>query len=192
MIRKAGQRFVDLDEQKQSFVFNLTKEISKRELDKLSEFKKKFLNIKLEKFTGYDGPIDFFTFKTNFEKMFDSFTPSHLLPDLFKNNYLAGPVLAMVKSTESIIEIWQRLKEAFGNPRLMLTRKIQVIESMEIHRKDVKKLSVSLSRIISIMKKVSTLAEKHSIEEYLYYGDIITSLVKDDQIVSSQVSVTTY
>ena len=97
MIRKAGQRYVDLDGHKQSFTLDLTKEISKRELDKLSDFKKKSLNIKLEKFSGYDGVIDFFTFKANFEKMFDSSTPSHLLPDLLKNNYLAGPALEIIK-----------------------------------------------------------------------------------------------
>ena len=97
MIRKAGQRYVDLDGHKQIFTLDLTKEISKRELDKLSDFKKKSLNIKLEKFSGYDGVIDFFTFKANFEKMFDSSTPSHLLPDLLKNNYLAGPALEIIK-----------------------------------------------------------------------------------------------
>jgi len=169
-IKETKESYMKLDTLKQVYNQRLTKEIGDRELDKLADFKKSSLNIKLEKFTGYDS-IDFFTFKTNFEKMHVSSTPTHLLPDLLKNNYLAGPALSMVKSNESIDSIWERLKEAFGNPRVMLSRKLQQIETIEFQRRDSKKLTSTLSKTISIMKELSELAEKHHIEEYLYYGD---------------------
>ena len=39
-------------------------------------------------FEGYEGRIEFYTFKTNFNKMFSEKTPSHLLPDLLKKQLL--------------------------------------------------------------------------------------------------------
>ena len=156
-------QFSTLDQLKQTYSENLVKEINNRELDKLSDFNKASLNIKLDKFSGYDGQIDFYTFKLNFDKMHSLKTPSHLLPDLLKNNYLTGQALTMVKSIESMDEIWQRLKEAFGNPRLMLSKKLQEIDTIESHKKDPKKLSSTFSKIVNSMKELSALAEKHHI-----------------------------
>ena len=172
-IKETGDRYIKLNQAKQDYNNRLVNEISRRELDKLAEFKKSSLNIKLEKFSGYESPIDLYTFQSNFEKMHCSSTPRNLLPDLLKNNYLAGPALTMVKTLESIDSIWERLMEAFGDPRVMLSQKLQEVQTIEFHKKDSKKLIATLSKIISIMKEVSSLDAKHRIEEYLYYGNTI-------------------
>lgn len=176
MIRKTGQRYVDLDEKKQAYVLNLTKEISKRELDKHSEFNKSKLNIKLEKFSGYDSNTDFYTFRTNFEKMHLSSTPKELLPDLLRNNYLTDAALTMVKTINNIDEIWERLKKSFGDSKVMLSRRLHQLKSIDFNKRDPEKLISGISTLINIMQDVSSLAEKHNIEEYLYYGSSISDI----------------
>ena len=122
-VRTIGERYTNLNKQK--YINKLIFEINARELDKHAEFKRSKLNIKLEKFSGYDTSIDFYTFRSNFEKMHSSSTPTELLPDLLRNNYLADPAFTMVKTLKSIDIIWDRLREAFGDTHVMLTRKLQ-------------------------------------------------------------------
>ena len=44
-------------------------------------------------------------FQSEFQKLFYKQTPTKLLPDLLKNNYLDEPALTLVKSLENIDEI---------------------------------------------------------------------------------------
>ena len=57
-------------------------EMQKREAEIVKEdkFKSSALNIKLAKFKGYDSELDFFTFKSRFEKLHLKDTPIKLLP----------------------------------------------------------------------------------------------------------------
>ena len=110
---------------KSRFVSQINQEFLKRELDKDQSVK--HLNIKLEKFCGYDSPVDFYTFRTRFEKIYLISTPSHHLPDLLKNNFLGEPALSIVKSLDDINEIWSRLRKAFGDTKTMLIKKIQTL-----------------------------------------------------------------
>eukprot|EP00794_Sanderia_malayensis_P002157 gene2157-biopygen1930 len=75
------------------------------------------------------------------------------------------------------LEKFSGLKEAFGNTRIMLSRKLQQTKSFDFIKRDPEKLIAALSKVISLMKEVSALAEKHHIEEYLYYGDSIAKKV---------------
>ena len=186
IIQKTGEEYKLLDKMRQSYITKLTSEINLRELDKHTEFKRSKLNIKLERFSGYDNSTDFYTFRTNFEKMYKSSTPTELLPDLLRNNYLADPALTMVKTLNTIDEIWVRLKEAFGDTRIMLSRKLQQIKSFDFNKRDPEKLIAAFSKIISVMKEASELAEKHKIEEYLYYGD---SMAKINQLIGDRRSI---
>ena len=175
-IKLLGERFFKLDILRKSFMENLNKEISDRELDIHSEFKLKKLNIHIDKFAGYDSKTDFYTFRTNFEKVHLSSTPKAYLPDLLVNNYLTDPAYTMVKNLESIDEIWQRLEQAFGDTRMMLKKKISQLKSLEISRKNPDKLVSGISNLISMMQEMAALAKKHEIEEYLYYGDTLTHI----------------
>ena len=101
----------------------LYKEISKRELEKQSKFNNLLLNIKLSKFRGYNLPVDIFTFQRDFEKLYLKSTPKSMLSDLLKNNFLEDPALSLVKSVNDIAEIWIRLKQAYGDSKIMLSKK---------------------------------------------------------------------
>ena len=102
----------------------LKKEVEERELDKHDLFKASSLNIKLSKYRGYDSNLDIYTFQSEFEKIYNRTTPKRLLPDLLKNNLLDGPALSLVKSVDDIDEIWARLKLAYGDSKLLLSKKL--------------------------------------------------------------------
>ena len=113
-ITTIGDRFERLSGLKQSFINSLNKEIENQEVDKLQRFTRTQLNIKLKRFNGYNSQIDFFTFKSNFEKVHLLSTPKKLLPDLLKNNFLKEPASTLVKHLEDIdmmgqigISIWR-------------------------------------------------------------------------------------
>ena len=182
-INEVGERYTTLEKSRQKFVKELTLQINRRELDKHAEFSKQKLNIKIDKFSGYESTTDYYTFKSHFEKLHLSSTPKELLPDLLRNNYLSDPAQTMVKSLNTIEEVWKRLKEAFGDPRVMMTKRLHQLKSLDLNRKDPIKLASGLSSLITIMKEVSTLADKHHVEEYLYYGD---SMARINQIIGDR------
>ena len=146
-----------------------------RELHKLETFKASCLNIKLPKFEGYDSAMDIFTFQSTFEKLYEKRTPKTMLPDLLINNYLEDPALSLVKSVKDISEIWDRLKLAYGDPKSMLKKKLCEINKFTAlwKIKEQEKLMEGLSKIINLMKDLTTLAVKHNIEIQLYYSGSI-------------------
>ena len=81
-ITTVQNRYEKLCTSKRTFAKLLDDEITFREIDKNIRFNKSSLNINIEKFTGYDSKIDFFTFGSEFEKMYLQSTPKRLLPDL--------------------------------------------------------------------------------------------------------------
>ncbi len=54
--------------------------------------------------------------------------PVKSLPEFLKNQYLEGPALESVKRLQTINEIWNALKKEFGDPRVMLSRKISELD----------------------------------------------------------------
>eukprot|EP00794_Sanderia_malayensis_P021005 gene21005-23057_t len=47
-----------------------------------------------------------YTDLSNFNQLYERTTPTHLLPELLKNNHLKDPALSMVKSLSDIDAIW--------------------------------------------------------------------------------------
>ena len=155
----------------------LEEQIEDQEIDKTKQFNKAQLNIKLDRFTGYDSKTDFYTFKTNFEKIHLQSTPRKLLPDLLKNNNLAEPALTLIKTLDDIDTIWQRLKDAYGDAKVMLSRKLQEIQKLDVIKtNNAEKLTSELSKVINVMLDAKKLCKEHHIEEYLYYGDGFTKI----------------
>lgn len=76
---------------KASYVKALNSVIDDRQIYKQKLFSESNLNIKLQKFSGYQDGIDIYTFKSKFEKLHLTTTPKHLLAELLKNNYLKEP-----------------------------------------------------------------------------------------------------
>ena len=116
-IKETGEKFNYLTNLRLRYVKELAFQINERELDKHAEFTKLKLDIKIEKFSDFDASTDFYTFRSNFEKVHLSSTPKEHLPDLLRNNYLTDPARTMVSNLTSIDEVWERLREAFGDPK---------------------------------------------------------------------------
>ena len=172
---------------KQKYVDNLQVEVRNNEVTKQGTFQSAKLNIKLAKFKGYDSVIDIYNFQSDFEKLHKKTTPNSLLPDLLKNNYLEGSALTLVKGVDSIEEIWKRLKASYGDPKLLLSKKLTQLDTTSRlwRSRDPEKQIDSLSKILNFMRDTMRLALQHNIQERLYYSDTIEriySLLDDVRI----------
>ena len=141
-------------------------------MDKEKKFKEASLNIKLGKFSGYNSNKDFYTFKDEFEKLYLRITPTRMLPELLKNNHLDGPALTLVKHVDEVDEIWKRLKKTYGDPKVLLSNKLDELTKIELSKsKDPEKTMDSLHKIIATMNDLIKMSKKHGIANELFYGD---------------------
>ena len=102
-------------------------EMRKREITKQQLFNESKLRINLPKFSGYESKVDIYTFQSEFLKVHKRTTPTRMMPDILKNNLLEGSALSLIHSVNDIDEIWARLKAAYGDPKLLLKRKLAEI-----------------------------------------------------------------
>ena len=157
---------------KKQFIMKLDEEIAERDIEKDRNFNRLKLNIKLDKFTGYDCTTDYFTFRSYFEKIHLKSTPKRLLPELLKNNFLADQALTLVRNLDDIDMIWERLKDMYGNPKMMLSKRLQQLSTLEMSKStNPEKMINNISKIINALHDLMRLAQEHHIEEHLYYGD---------------------
>ena len=179
-IKEIGEKYIAINDTKQNYIRSISDEFSSRELDKNKHFNKEKLNIKLEKFHGYSSSLDYYTFRSTFEKLYLQTTPSQFLPDLLKNNFLAEPASSLVKNIEEMDVIWNRLKQAYGNTKIMMSRKLQSLSKFDLARtRDPDKLVHSLSKFTNTLREVTTLAKQHKIEDNLYYGDSLCKIYQE-------------
>lgn len=47
-----------------------------------------------------------------------------MMSNVLKNNHLGGGALFLVRSVDNIDQIWKRLKSAYGDPKLLLKKKL--------------------------------------------------------------------
>ena len=81
----------------------------------------------MPKYHGYGSSLDFYTFKSEFEKLISGRIQAKLLPDYLKCNSLEGQALDIVKEIHQMDEIWERLKNAFGNVNILLNNKLSEV-----------------------------------------------------------------
>eukprot|EP00794_Sanderia_malayensis_P016337 gene16337-17974_t len=124
LFENIGVQYSKIKSRKAEFTSSVHAVIEKREVLKHKSFNEMKLNIDLKKFSGYDSAIDIYSFKSNFEKLHLRNTPKKLLADLLTNNYLSDPALSLVKGVSEIDVIWDRLKQAYGNSKILLTKKL--------------------------------------------------------------------
>ncbi len=172
-INAIQQRYEKLLSSQSTYANLVHEKFNAREIDKQKLFKKSLLNIELGKFKGYESERDVYTFQDDFEKLHLRDTPTNLLPDLLKNTYLANPARLLVSDVHEISEIWRRLKEAYGDHQILLTKKLAEIEGaskVKTNNGNPKTVEM-LSKIINVMRDLMKLAKRHSIENKLYFGD---------------------
>ncbi|XP_066924657.1 uncharacterized protein [Clytia hemisphaerica] len=163
---------------KSMYVTNLEATLKHQEIAKEQKFQSSKLNIKLSKFKGYDSSSDFYSFKTDFDKLHAKSTPTAHLPDLIKNNYLEGPALTLVKGVDDIDEIWRRLKSSYGDPKLLLSKKLSTLnKATRLWRnRDPEKQIETISSMLNFMRDAMNLSRKHQIENFLFYGKTLEDI----------------
>ena len=82
------------------------------------------LRIELPKFGGYGSKMDLYTFKSEFKKLVEPVVQKQFLADYLKRNYLSGSALNLVEKETDYSKIWEKLKESYGNQRLLLQNKL--------------------------------------------------------------------
>ena len=163
----------DLRKLKDSYASSVDKEAKSREITKLEILSESKLKISLPKFNGYESRLDIYTFQTEFLKIHQRTTPKRMMADVLKNNLLEGPALSLARSVTDIDEIWERLKRSYGDPKLLLKKKLlhlgQINQIWKL--KDSEKIVEALSKMINTMKDLEHLACEHNIQARLYRGD---------------------
>ena len=147
------RRYQKLLVTKNEYTERLGKEVKLREIEERKAFDKSKLNIKLPKFGGYKSSVDIHTFQRNFEKIYKA-TPKSFLPDLLKNNFLEDSALLLVKDVMEVEDVWKRLKEAYGDSRIMLQKKLEKLDLFQglWTLKGPEKIIEGLSKIINLMR----------------------------------------
>ena len=137
----------------------MKKEVEKREA--ASE-------ILLDKFSGEESDQDFYTFKSKFEKKYKDVRKSNI-PDILKS-YLKKEAYESVKELDEADDIWKRLKTNFGDPNIMLRRKMtKIYEIASIGtRKSATEVKDALVSLINCLTDVTRLVEEHKIQVKLY------------------------
>ena len=160
-----------LSQKREDFFAKLQEIILERDItaDKM----KSALDVAIEvpKFSGYDGKIDIYTFKSEFKKLVEPRVQKKYYADYLKRNYLSGPASVLVEKETDYEKIWERLLSSYGNARLLLQNKLSTLDKLSLTsvRGD-QKISVTLASLINTMRDLSTLAAEHNIEGQLYEG----------------------
>ena len=171
--------YTKLYEQKAEYEKHINLEVKSRELDKLDTFKKSRLNIKLQTFTGFDSPIDIYTFIDEFKKLYSDSVPQSLQAELLKNNHLDKQALSLVKSIDNILDIWDRLKSVFGDKEILLKHKLSELYNINDPKsKDSMKVIDFLSKITNTMRDLMHLVTTHNIENELYFSADLNRIVQ--------------
>ena len=153
------------------YQINLEKELKCRDLSAEKVKNASLLKLEVPKFHGYDSKLDYYSFKSEFDKLIVPRIHAKLLPDYLKNNYLEGPALELVKNIEEIEQIWERLKTSFGNVSTLLSKKLgKVNKTYPLWKiKNDEKFIEIAPKLINEMKELYDLAGKHKIGHILFH-----------------------
>ena len=156
---------------KEHFVLAVRREVMDRDLSKEKIRNALGLKIRIPKFTGYESPMDIYTFQTQFLKLVYPYVQKPLLSDTLKYNYLGDPALTMVKELIDIDKIWDRLIKSYGDPRVLLQNKLGGLSKMggldKIRGKE--KLIIGISELVNAMAELNRLAKMYNLESMLYH-----------------------
>ena len=104
-----------------------------------------------------------------------------MLPELLRNNYLEDLVLSLVKNIQGIEDIWNRLKKAYGDTKIMLWNRLTELQNNleKIWKiKSPEKIAESLEKIISTIKDFCSSPAGTKIESKLYNSDALGKISK--------------
>ena len=171
IIRRAEVGKEKLKTLKEEYASTLKKIVCDRDLSKEKVKNSQLLKLDVPKFIGYESKLNFYSFKSEFEKLIAPRITAPLLPDYLKNNYLGGHALEVVRDIDDLDKIWERLKSSFGNVSILLSNKLDKVEKISPLYKtksDDKFIQVA-TKLTNEMKELSVLAKYHQIEDVLFH-----------------------
>ena len=185
MLARARNAQVNIKTLKISYENKVLHEIGKRDLTQKKIKNASILGIELPKFKGYDFPLDFYNFRSQFEKLIVPRVQAHLLTDYLKNNYLSGQALLTVKEIDNLDQIWERLKLSFGNVNTLLANKLKSIEGSDPlwKLKSDNKIIIGITKLKNLMIELNSLAEKHDIQTSLFHS---SNLAKNFHVIGKK------
>ena len=85
-----------------------------------------------------------------------------------------------MKNVNDIDDIWERLKEAYGDTQILLANKLSGLNNIEnIGRiKDSSKAMDAVSKLINLMKDLIQLSKRHDIQNHLFYGNALERIYR--------------
>ena len=142
------------------YLEKLVETIAKRDISEKKLSTSAGLKIDFKKFSGYDSPMDIYTFKNDFKKFIEPFIQKSLWGDYLKKNCLSGAALNLVVKIDDVDEIWKKLTEVYGDASLMLQKKLLSLEKLTNMEKikDDAKLLGCLTTLLNTMTELSNLA----------------------------------
>ena len=172
MLSDTSKRRDDLSKSKAIFDDNLKDIVITRDItpDKLKNACT--IQFDIPKFSGYDSSINFFAFKSKFLKLVEPRVQKTYWAEYLKLNYLSGMALTLVEKENDYTRIWERLKESFGNTRLLLQNKLGELEKIGglWKVKGDLKVAQTLADLTNTMTELGSLASEHELEGSLYEG----------------------
>ena len=171
VIRRAEYGKEKLKTLKDEYASNLKKIVCDRDLSHEKVKNSQLLKLDVPKFNGYESKLNFYSFKSEFEKLIAPRITAPLLPDYLKNNYLGGHALEVVKDIDDLDKIWERLKCSFGNVSILLSNKLDKVEKISplYKTKSDDKFIQAATKLTNEMKELSVLAKYHQIEDVLFH-----------------------
>ena len=178
VVRQVNESKNDLKFEKSAYQDLVNAEINKRDLTEEKMKNASLLGITLPKFKGYHSKLDYYSFKSEFEKLIVPRVQAKLLPDYLKNNYLEGHALQVVKEIDDLESIWDRLKLSFGNVNILMSHKLKIVEDSDpIWKiKSNEKIILAMTRLKNAMTDMSVLAAKHNVEGILYHPSNLSKI----------------
>ena len=128
-------------------------------------------------FTGELSELDYFTFRTDFDEYVSvkSLSRSQAVRVLTKT-CIQGPTQLACRDFTSVEDVMDYLKTNYGNPRLLLSRRVQDLRELgtcqgtNIKRRD---WAVTVRSKLIMLKNLVT---KHKLEDELYFSPVIPEL----------------
>ena len=158
----------NVEMKKTNYESGIMKEMQDRELtrNKIQDIKNE---IKLPHFQGYDSELDFYTFKSRFLNKYRRYTSRDML-DILKNSYLKGEAYNTVKELTILDDVWDRLKNDFGNPSRMLKCKLSEVVKIGSFGKfrSIATKSEAVLKTINLLSDIFKLADEHNLHLELY------------------------
>ena len=169
VIKNLSDKYAKVGEIVSQYKAKVRSELQKRELEDFKLKSMAQLNIHVPKFSGTDPSVDIYSFQTKFLSEHVRLPKAKILYQL-KEKYLVGPAREMVTLEEDLEEIWKTLKDAFGDPIVLLNNelasvnKLGPLDKIKNHHE----LATALAKLANAMENLSKTAATHCIDYELY------------------------